>query len=40
LLENLGRRSTARGPIRRMAGKAENGDEIVGSDFKQPQAGP
>jgi hypothetical protein len=23
-----------------MPGKAENGDEIVGNDFKQPQAGP
>jgi hypothetical protein len=23
-----------------MPGKAENGEEIVGNDFKQPQAGP
>jgi hypothetical protein len=23
-----------------MPGKAENGDEIVRNDFKQPQAGP
>jgi hypothetical protein len=23
-----------------MPGKAENGKEIVGNDFKQPQAGP
>jgi hypothetical protein len=23
-----------------MSGKAENGDEIVRNDFKQPQAGP